>query len=372
MGFSLTFIRLIGLSLLLLVFCQTSIFAQQAYTASPRLNTVMFGELDFRERQNMGDDGFAKGQAVGQFSLKIFDRFSVFSEITTTRKRGDKDLNFEVERLIARYDYSDQYKLSAGRYHTPVGYWNSAFHHGSWLQTTIDRPVTMKFGSNIVPIHFVGGLLEGNIGHSNFSYRVGFGNARSDVINEVKNNFDSIYSRRAGILGLVYRSTGRNRFEAGTNALIDRATTAGGETKVDEIIFNGYFALLNETPEIILEYTHAYHDSRLKNGSVNSVYGQFAYRLASGGGKFKPYVRAEYIDVTSSNPLLGTLDLDYDGVLGGVRWDFLPSVALKAELRNEKFEGKDRSTAFWLQIAFVFDVNRHLASSRQQRGLIKQ
>lgn len=365
-------IRLIGLSLPLLFFYQSHIFAQQVYTASPRLNAVMFGELNFRERQNMGDDGFAKGQAVGQFNLQILDRVSVFSEITTTRKRGDIDLIFEVERLIARYDYSDQYKLSAGRYHTPIGYWNSAFHHGSWLQTTVDRPETMKFGSNIVPIHFVGGLLEGNIGHSNFFYRVGLGNARSDQINEAKNNFDDIYSHRAGILGVVYRSTGRNRFEAGTNALIDKATTIEDKVKVDEIIFNGYFALLNETPEIILEYTHAYHDSRLQNGSVNSIYGQFAYRLASGKGKFKPYVRAEYIDITSANPLLGALKLDYDGVLGGVRWDFLPSVALKAELRNEKFAGKDRSTAFWLQLAFVFDVNRHFASSRQQKGLIKQ
>ena len=176
----------------------------------------------------MGDDGFAKAQAASHLNLQILDRFSVFSEITLTRKRGNTDFIFVVERLFARYDYSDQYKLSFGRYHTPIGYWNSAFHHGSWLQTTVDRPETMKFGSNIVPIHFVGGLLEGNIGQSNFSYRVGFGNARSAEINEVGNNFDNIYSRRAGILGVVYRSTGRNRFEAGTNVLIDKATTAAG------------------------------------------------------------------------------------------------------------------------------------------------
>lgn len=370
MGFSLTFVRLIGLSLLLLVFCQTSIFAQQPHTAFPRpkLNVVLFGELDFREREHMGNDGFAKGQVVGQFNLQILDRFSVFSEVTTTRKR-ETDFIFEVERLIARYDYSDQYKLSFGRYHTPIGYWNSAFHHGSWLQTSVDRPETMKFGSNIVPIHFVGGLLEGNIGQSNFSYRVGFGNARSDVINEVENNFDHIYSRRAGILGVTYRSTGRNRFEVGTNVLVDKATTAAGQIKVDEIIFNGYVVLLNETPEIILEYTHAHHDSRLRNGSVNSVYGQFAYRLASGGGKFKPYVRAEYIDVTSTNPLLGAFNLDYNGILGGVRWDFLPSAALKVELRNEKLEGRKRSTAFWVQLSFVLEVNKLL---QRTINMIKQ
>jgi len=39
--------------------------------------------------------------------------------------------------LLIRYDYNDFFKLSFGRYHTPINYWNTAFHHGLWLQTTI-------------------------------------------------------------------------------------------------------------------------------------------------------------------------------------------------------------------------------------------
>ena len=382
MQLNLKWVRLSALVLPLCIF-QSALFAQQHldtqlpyrghedfarkavglfdHSESPiKLNATIFNTSDFRSRENLGNDGFAKNQAAGHFHLNILNRFSIITELTSTRKHGSAFLSFEVERLIARINYSDHFKLSLGRFHTPVGYWNSAFHHGGWLQTTVDRPNAMKFGSKILPIHFVGGLLEGNVGSSNFSYRVGFGNARSNKINDVRNNFNSVYDRRAAIVGAAYRSTGRHRFEAGTGALFNKAVTGGGLNKVDEAIFNGYFVLLSETPEIIAEYTHALHDSDLSNGHVNSVYGQLAYRLPFAGAKFKPYFRVEYIDVSRNNPLLGSSKLDYDGVLGGVRWEGLQNVAVKAEVRNEKFEGRERSTAFWFQVALVLDVNRLL------------
>ncbi len=47
--------------------------------------------------------------------------------------------NVEVERSIIRYEQNDFFKVSFGRYHTPINYWNTQFHHGSWLQTTAGR-----------------------------------------------------------------------------------------------------------------------------------------------------------------------------------------------------------------------------------------
>lgn len=48
--------------------------------------------------------------------------------------------NPEVERVIIRYDLNDYFRVSFGRYHTLINYWNTAFHHGEWLQTSISRP----------------------------------------------------------------------------------------------------------------------------------------------------------------------------------------------------------------------------------------
>jgi hypothetical protein len=69
--------------------------------------------------------------------------------------------NFEVERSIIRFDQSDKLKISFGRYHTPINYWNTQYHHGSWLQTSESRPEMVQFGGSFLPIHFVGALAEG-------------------------------------------------------------------------------------------------------------------------------------------------------------------------------------------------------------------
>src|SRR5260221_8972232 len=88
--------------------------------------------------------------------------------------------NTEVERMIIRFDHSDRLKVSVGRYHTPINYWNTAFHHGQWLQTSISRPEMTQFGGRFIPVHFVGGLLEGALpaGGMNLNYNVGMGNGR--------------------------------------------------------------------------------------------------------------------------------------------------------------------------------------------------
>src|ERR1700704_1973404 len=84
----------------------------------------------------------------------------------------------------ALFDQSDQLKVSFGRYHTPVNYWNNTFHHGSWLQTTISRPEMAQFGGAFIPVHFVGALAEGVLpaGGLNLNYNVGIGNGRGGVI----------------------------------------------------------------------------------------------------------------------------------------------------------------------------------------------
>ena len=46
--------------------------------------------------------------------------------------------NTEVERMSIRFDHSDKFKASFGRYHTPINYWNTAFHHGQWLLRQIE------------------------------------------------------------------------------------------------------------------------------------------------------------------------------------------------------------------------------------------
>jgi len=107
-----------------------------------------FGDISYLSKEGSDTDGFAIGQVVAHLSASMGHSFSVFGEFTLTAKESEHSTG--VERLIVKYDFSDRYKLSAGRYHTPIGYWNSGFHHGAWLQTTVSRPEMVK---SILSVH---------------------------------------------------------------------------------------------------------------------------------------------------------------------------------------------------------------------------
>src|SRR5579872_5176318 len=170
----------------------------------PSLKISGFGDIDF-SATNLHSaatgfgaqtllsphSGFEEGQFTLHLSSALSPKVTMFGELTLTA-RSDAGtgtppatgFNAEVERVIIRYDLNDYFKLSFGRYHTPINYWNTAFHHGQWLQTSISRPEMTQFGGSFIPVHFVGTLVEGAVPASglNLNYNFGLGNGRGQVI----------------------------------------------------------------------------------------------------------------------------------------------------------------------------------------------
>ena len=68
------------------------------------------------------------------------------------------DTGIDIERLQIGYVFSDQVTGWAGRFHTPLGYWNTAFHHGAQIQTSVLRPRFLEFEDKggILPAHTTG------------------------------------------------------------------------------------------------------------------------------------------------------------------------------------------------------------------------
>ncbi len=64
-------------------------------------------------------------------------------------------------------------------------------------------------------------------------------------------------------------------------------------------------------------------------------------------------MRFEDQDIDDTDPLLGSEGLNQRASILGVRWDFNPYAALKAEYRNEEFNNGGRENNFRLQITFV-------------------
>ena len=158
----------------------------------PSLRIAGFGDVNFAISKYVeGPRGFSQGQFALHMTSALSPRVTFFGEISFSA-RADAGtgtppatgFNTEVERMILRFDKNDKLKVSFGRYHTPINWWNTAYHHGQWLQTTIARPEMIQFGGRFLPVHFVGALMEGGVpaGGWNLNYKAGVGNGRASVI----------------------------------------------------------------------------------------------------------------------------------------------------------------------------------------------
>ena len=322
----------------------------------PNAEIIGFSDFNFLTTERPLPDGFRSGQFAGHLSAELTPRLGVFAELTATAIATG--FNLEVERSILRYDFNDHLKLSAGRYHTPVGYWNTAFHHGQWLQTSVNRPEMVKFGGQFLPVHFVGLLAEGSVGSGGLSvrYHAGIGNGRGATIARGGDAGD-VNPQRAWVVGLSVSPGTPRQLQIGASAYGDRASPAVG-LPVDERLFGGFFAWTAERPEIIAEYASVRHTQvgGAARATSKAGYLQLAYRLPGGASAWKPYARYERVDVPANDPLLGALvpTLDYRAVLGGLRFDFAPVAALKAEYRREKPGGPRWFDTIILQVSFTF------------------
>lgn len=330
--------------------------ARQADPAiqGPSVQLMGFGDIIYLVTERDTPDGFFLGQAVGHMNAHLTERVAVFGEASVTAR--PTGFTVEVERLILRYDFRDALKVSVGRYHNPVSYWNDAYHHGLWLQTSVARPQMIRFGGQLIPVHFVGALAEGTFPASSlgFGYSLGFGNGRGDNLARGGDAGD-VNGNAAVLANLRARPRALPGVEVGVGAYLDRAAPAAGP-EVDERILTGYAVWEGTREEIMVEYARLRHESADGSGpavSSDALYAQVAYRLPVAADAVKPYLRVERIEVPGSNPLLGGLGLGYRGWIAGVRYDFSTLAALKVEGRSERFAGEDRVSSLVVQGSFA-------------------
>lgn len=77
----------------------------------------------------------------------------------------DESHVIDMERMQVGYTFSDDLTLWVGRFHTPYGAWNTSFHHGAYLQTSISRPTFVEFEDRggLMPAHSVGMWASGRV-----------------------------------------------------------------------------------------------------------------------------------------------------------------------------------------------------------------
>jgi hypothetical protein len=326
---------------------------QQTQPAWPVLHGFLFGDITFAATEREARDGFVIGQLVGHGNLSMSQRLRLFIEVTATAR--PTSYVFEVERAILRYDFIDAFKLSVGRYHTPVAYWNTAMHHGLWLQTSVARPELVRTGGVFLPNHFIGALAEG-VFHTSivtFGYDAGIGNGRDSSIGRAGDAGD-VNGTRAGVLALRLRPAWPFGLQVGGSVYLDRVTTT--ETaSADERITSAHVVWDRGAPELIAEYANVRHDPTAGGTATSSdgYYVHAALRLPGALASLKPYARYERIDIDYADPVFATVMDNYRAMLLGVRWDFETLATVKLEGRRERLAGTDWQNSIYLQLAFV-------------------
>jgi hypothetical protein len=301
----------------------------------PSLQIRGFGDVDFSATDQKGSiSGFNLGQLVLHLASPLSEKVSYFGEISFTAQPSSFEL--AVERSIIRYDYNDYFKISFGKYHTPIGYWNTAFHHGSWLQTTIARPEMVQFGGTYIPVHFIGVQAEGNIpsGGLGLGYNVGLGNGRSSFLSKAGDAGDS-NNNRAWVANVYARPPRFYGLQIGASVYRDELTQTGKNFR--EWISAADIVWTKEKPEFLAEVANVHHQDELTSATWNSpaFYAQVAYRLPWQQNKWKPYYRYEYIHKSANDPTLVNV-LDLSGSTLGVRYDITSFAAFKGEYRNSR------------------------------------
>ena len=68
----------------------------------------------------------------------------------------------ELERFMFGWQADEDILGWIGRFHSPSRYWNTAYHHGQYLQTSITRPLVEKFEDEggILPTHVTGLMVD--------------------------------------------------------------------------------------------------------------------------------------------------------------------------------------------------------------------
>ena len=308
--------------------------------------------------------------ALGQLNLfvtsDISDKFKFLSEIVFeagpdniygVTRGAENTFGVDVERYLLTFSQNEYFNLSAGRYHTAIGYYNTAYHHSTWLQTTTGRPLLFAFEDQggILPIHNVGVEAYGSVpsGSLGLHYVAEVGNgreSRSPLSQEPVQNVVDDSNAKAVNFELFARPTKIPGLQFGFSAYRDRLVPDTQPVPIGETILAAHvvystpnFEWLNEA--LVVRHTpdggHTYQ--------TPGWYSQISRRF----GSYRPYFRYQYINASPNEPIFPDIGLRA-GPSAGLRYDASESVALKLQYDFTSLRNQSSVQGLQAQVGFTF------------------
>jgi hypothetical protein len=345
---------------------------QQAETAEPERMDVSlrmrgFGDITFHGDTQKGDtNSFSLGQLNLFITSDISEKFKFLSEIVIEggpdnifgATRGvNNAFGVDVERMVLQYSHSDFFKLAVGRYHTAIGYYNTAYHHSTWFQTTTGRPFLFQFEDRggILPVHTVGASVSGLIpsGHLGLHYvaEVGNGRASRDPISEepVQNVIDD-QNHKAFNLALFARPDAVRGLQIGFSAYRDLLAPMNSPG-IGESIFAAHAVLIRSNYEWLNEALVVRHAPNGTSRVFNTP--GFYTQVSKQFGSYRPYFRYQYVNASRMEPIFPDVGLR-QGPSFGLRYDASETVAVKLQYDYTALRAQPGVSGLALQVGFTF------------------
>lgn len=285
--------------------------------------------------------GFSIGTMDLYLTPQFGDRVKSLVEIAFEYEEGGGG-EVDLERMQLGYTVSDALTLWAGRFHTPFGLWNTSFHHGANLQTSLSRPRFVEFEDKggIIPAHSVGIWASGKsrLGPGRIAYDGYLSNGPR--IRDRRLNFNAFTDDNAGkMLGgsLGYEPSGAlggltvgiHGFGSTVNAYAGSGSVLN-QTKLR--MAGGYFGYDADDWEAIGEY-YRFANADPATGLTSRSSAWFVH-VGRVFGTLTPYVRYERAALSENDAyFLSQRDgRSYRRAVAGVRYALDGRSSLKMEI----------------------------------------
>jgi outer membrane murein-binding lipoprotein Lpp len=297
-----------------------------------------------------GNSTFALGVMDLFITSQISEHFSYLTEMGFEADSGSNDIGVDLERAQLSYVPNDKFSLTMGRSHAMLGYYNTAFHHGTWFQTTIDRPRIFEFedSGGPLPIHNVGLGSMGKIpsgklglhwlaevGNGKQTYSLGAGPAPANVLADHtgKSTNIGVFARPEKFDGL---QAGFDWYQASLVPVVNLLPGFGtpgfafpnAVNYYKQNIFVAHAVYITPKMELMVE------DAEIRDaprGSARPLYTSGGYAEVSHVfGVVRPYARFQWLNPNFNDPNNAWVGR-WVGPTGGVRWDINAFIGLKFE-----------------------------------------
>jgi len=312
--------------------------------------------INSKDSTNPALPGLPNGFNVGSLDIYLTPQFegkvkTLIELIFENTPEGS--LATDLERAQIGYTFSDAATLWAGRYHAPYGYWNTAYHHGAQMQTSVLRPRFLDFEDKggILPAHMVGLWANGKIraGGGRFTYDAYAGNGPRIAV-------DSGLPAPGGVLDIQTAGDNNHQAMVGFNLGYEFGGFADGlrlalyglrgdvaddspAANITELNMGGAAVVyLEHDWEIMGEY-YRFSDTDKSGGTGSHSSWADYLQVGMNFSGLTPFVRVEKTVLDQADMYFAMQDngQSYFRQSLGLKYDLNQSAALKFELLNSKF-----------------------------------